>query len=144
MNSLVKITVFFLVFASFAVSAQTRKRTNRSQRSQRSPMAKLQIGIESNYFQSDYLARKVRRLERVVNIMQDRILDLEYQMSYSGGAQQGYFCEVIASFSGKVYTAQAPSKRQAASEAYSKCVNREGSFDCNRNKVYCDPLGQRF
>lgn len=141
MNSLVKITVFFLVFASFAVSAQTRKRVTRSNRS---PMAKLQIGIESNYFQSDYLAQKVRRLERVVNIMQDRILDLEYQVSYSDGAQQEYFCEIIAKYSGKAYTAQAASKRQAATQAYSNCVNREGSFDCSRDKVFCDPLGQRF
>lgn len=136
-------TLSLILLGSLGTSAQTRQ-VRRSVNNK--PLIKIQVGAQSKYSQQSFLVNRVQQLEQIVNIMQDRILDIEYEMSMLSRRNIGvnqYFCEIIGESSGHSYTAQARTKMQASSQAYSKCVNNDGSFWCERDKVNCDQVDNR-
>lgn len=117
-------------------------------------MSRIVIGAANRYYHNDYLGNRVRRLERIVNQMQDHIVNLERvidRLEYSSGnggygnggyGSSGYFCELIGTYSGKIYTGQASSQRQASAQAYSSCTRGErNAHRCERNRVKCDRAG---
>ena len=99
-----------------------------------SDIIRIELGSEYDSTASNRdLVRRIRRLERAVRQLQNRVFDLEadgYRADATDSSKQ-FSCILKTSFDGSYY-GYGTSRGKAMEEAPNKCVSKNGQFSCNK------------
>ena len=145
MKILLTLTAISFVLLSFNSKAQTDIDSKLRDSQKRLPMSRIEVDQLDRYYDNQFLARRVQRLERINMQMQGRLIFLENLVADIGGgfSQVNQFdrnlwtCTAHSSYLGTHMT-----KIGARALAIQSCVDDHlkrniRNYNCNRN-IYCE------